>query len=107
VVGSEGFDTPADLVERQVVELRVDQQRLVPLTVEQRGGVTVLERQVRLAAPEVDAAVERPVRVDEREPHDALLATATAGAVPDSLNQDASACTPSRTDVRGRQPVSC
>ena len=50
-------------------EVRVDEQRLVASAFEQRLGVRELERQVRLAAAEIDAAIIVPGRVDERDPH--------------------------------------
>ena len=40
-----------------------------PAAAEQRLGIAVFERQMRLAAAEIDAALERPGRVDQRDPH--------------------------------------
>ena len=93
----------------QVVKVRVDEQDVVPRPLEQGPGVTVFERQVRLAAAEVDAAVERPSRVDERELHGATRppTTSRAPAVSCCINHASSRPTPFLTDVFGRQPVTC
>ena len=86
----------------------VDEQDVVPLALEQRACVAVLERQVRFAASEIDAALERPPRIDQRVLHDAALAPTTSGTtVPDSINHDASRERPSPIAVRARQPVAC
>ena len=64
---------------RQVVELRVDDQGFVPVALEQRLRVAVFERQVRLAAAEIDAALEAPVRIDESVLHDASVPAMVPG----------------------------
>src|ERR671912_396746 len=71
MVGSEVGDARTKGVGRHVVKLRVGEQHLVPLALEQRARIPELQWEVRFAAAEVDTAAERPVRVDERELHDA------------------------------------
>src|SRR5689334_10548808 len=89
------------------MELRVHQQHIVARRGQQRAGIPEFERQMRLAAAEVDAAVERPRRIDESELHEATRSPTTSlpAAVPTSSSHAASLPTPSLTVVRGRHPV--
>ena len=79
-VGRERAHPLAHIVERQAVELRVDDIDFVAGGFEQRLRVAVLQRQVRLAAAEVDAAVEAPGRINERIPHGSLRSRPSAAA---------------------------
>src|SRR4051794_38095943 len=89
------------------MQLRIDHQHIVTGGREQRTGVAIFERKMRLPAPEIDAAVERPGRVDEGKLHEATRSPTTprAAAVPNCSSQAVSRPTPSITLVRGRQPV--
>ena len=51
----------------------VEQQTLVPFGLEQRPAVAEFERQMRLAAAEVDAVLERPGGIDQRDLHDTAI----------------------------------
>src|SRR5215207_1469165 len=72
-VWSKGFDPPPDICYRDVVQLRVEEKNVVTVLLEQRLRIAELERQMRLAAPEIDASFECPVGIDQCELHDAAL----------------------------------
>ena len=89
-----------------------------PARHQHRPGVAELQRQVRLAAAEVDAALEAPARVDQGDPHRPALPAANTGtalsasrpgATPVGPNRLSSHCTsrptPASTPTLGRQPV--
>ena len=77
-----------------------------PSRFEQRPAPAQLQRQMRLAAAEIDAAVEAPVRVDQRHPH-----AGTSRRQRRALrrrcrhSQCASRARPSSKPMRARQPV--
>ena len=82
--------------------------RFVSVALEQRLRVAVLEREMRLAATEVDAAVERPRRIDEGELHRASAPPVRARpgqAWTTSCRESQSKrfATPSPSPVRGLQ----
>src|SRR5437868_1870683 len=56
----EGPDLRLNLTRIKTVDLTVDDQHLVPGGLQQRFRVTILERQMRVAAAEVDTAFESP-----------------------------------------------
>src|SRR3954454_515249 len=89
------------------MELAVDDQHIVSGRRQQRPGVSVLERQMRLAAAKINAAVEGPRRVDQRKLHEATRfpTTSRAAAVPNFSSHAVNRPTPSMTVVRGRHPV--
>ncbi len=62
-----------NFLERQIVELGVYNLDIVSGLFKQRAGIAEFQWKMRFAAPEVDAAVEVPKRVNEREPHGGLL----------------------------------
>ena len=68
-LGAEGTKLGAHLIQAQIHEVGVDQQDLMTAGFEQCLGIAVLQRQVRIAAAEIDAAFEGPARVDQRHPH--------------------------------------
>ena len=68
-VGLEVMNAPPDLGRGKVRELTVDEQDLVAGLFQEVFGISVLERKVRLAAAEIDAAIERPIRIDKCESH--------------------------------------
>jgi len=79
-VGAELHQARANGAEIELLQLGVDQANLVSGTLEERLGVAELERQVRLAATEVDALVEGPRRIDQSDLHDAFLSGACRDA---------------------------
>ena len=87
----------------QPLGVRVEDARLVPGLAEQRLGVAVFERQMRLAATEIDAAFERPGRIDERDPHCAACNAAASRRLTSS--QSYRSRMPSATPTWGRHPV--
>ena len=74
---------------------------------QQTIGICKLQGEVRLAAAEVDAAVERPGRVDQRDAHWRTASTAGVGSARPVHSQShcISLWTPSSTPTRGRHPV--
>lgn len=102
--GGEGRDAVGGGLGGQALEMRVHEQRLVAGGRQQRGGVAEFERQVRLAAAEIDAVAVVPGRVDQRDSHAAAPAI---GAAPSddaraAASQPARSATPSRQPVKGR-----
>ena len=87
------------------MQLRIHNQHVVAVAFEERTRVSVLERQMRFPATEVDATVERPPRIDEGKPHDATRPPTTSGAPAPVISHLVSRSTPSRTGVRGLQPT--
>ncbi len=57
-VGSEAGYPTSQFRQVQPLGVRVENSRLVPRLAEQRPGIAVFERQMRLAATEIDAALE-------------------------------------------------
>ena len=91
-----------------VEQMPVEHQHVVTGSLERRLGVGQFERQMRLTAAEIDAAVESPARVDQR---DLMRARAASGACrrarrpPASpVTQAARSAIPSRQPTRARQP---
>ena len=74
---------------------------------QQRARIAVLERKVRLAAAEVNAAVEGPRRVDEGKSHEATFPVASSRVMVGiaSASQLASRLIPDWTGIRGDQPT--
>ena len=68
-LGAEGAKLGTHLIQAQLQEVGVDQQDLVTAGFEQCLRIAVLQRQVRIATAEIDAALKGPVRVDQRHPH--------------------------------------
>jgi hypothetical protein len=89
----------------QAAELSVEDLRVVARLPQERLGITVFERQVRLPAPEVDTAAERPRRVHERELHDARMTGTDAGTFRRAVSHWWSARRPLATLTDGAQPV--
>ena len=73
-----GGDLAGQFRQAQRLGVCVEEARLVPGRAEQRPGIPVFERQMRLAAAEIDAALERPGRVDERDSHCAACSAASS-----------------------------
>ena len=57
-----------------VADMAVDQQAFVPRRLQQGPAIAEFQREMRLAAAEVDGRVERPARVDEGDFHSAASA---------------------------------
>ena len=79
-----------------------------PAALEQRPRIAVFERQMRLAAAEIDAALERPGRVDQRDPH-ARSSLRRLQRRRAALADEQPVVQPSNafaTPTRGRHPVS-
>src|SRR5689334_19852828 len=51
----------------EAIQLTVDNQDFMSRSLQQRLGITVFERQMRIAATEIDAARKRPRRVHQRK----------------------------------------
>ena len=60
-----------------VVQMAVQQQRLVARCVQQGLCIAKFQRQMRLPAAEIDAVLEAPGRIDQGDPH---AEAASAGA---------------------------
>ena len=69
---------PGDFGEAQLIQLAVDDLNSMSSLFEQRFRITVLQRQMWFAAAEVDAAIEGPGRINEREQHSDLPSRALA-----------------------------
>ena len=67
--GREARNPLGKSLHREAVERAVQHQHLVAIGLEQAAAIADLERQMRLAAAEVDAAGKAPGRVEERYPH--------------------------------------
>jgi hypothetical protein len=72
-IGFESANSRPNVVDRQILELSIYSLDCVARPFKQRAGIAELKRKMRLAATEVDTAVEIPTRVNEREPHGGLL----------------------------------
>ena len=86
--------------QRRVVQSHqgaVDEEALMPLRLEQAAAIAELERQVRLAATEVDAVIERPRGIEKRDLHTASRTAVATTRSPAS--QSASRATPSRQPI--------
>src|ERR1700728_2911318 len=62
------------------IELAVEDGCLMPILLEQCFGVAELQRQMRLAAAEVNAPFEAPIRIDKRETHSGCHTTSPRDA---------------------------
>src|SRR5437764_2350423 len=83
--------------------MAIQNARFVTRRFQQDLGAPVLQRQMRLAAAEIDAVAERPWRIDEREPH----ATASCRAsllTEDSINQSRRRFRPDATPTSACHP---
>ena len=67
-IGPEGFELRDNIGDREAEHVGVEQQCLVPGTVQQLLRNSELERKMRRPAPEIDAAVILPIRIDQRDP---------------------------------------
>src|SRR5437870_3445786 len=68
-IGLKAANRAVDPILGQVVELAIDDAGFMSTGVEQSFQITVFERQMRLAASEVNAPVETPVGIDQRNLH--------------------------------------
>jgi hypothetical protein len=71
-IGTELLHARAHITQRQLFELRIHDLNFVPRLFQQRLRKPVLNWQVRFTAPEVNASVEIPRRVNEGVPHVSL-----------------------------------
>ncbi len=68
-VRAEGRDVARQLIDGLAAEMAVQEQNLVAVRRQQGLGIAQLERQMRLAAAEIDAAGEAPGRIDQGNFH--------------------------------------
>src|SRR5690349_21257690 len=89
--------------------MAVGHQHLVAGRLEHGGGVAELERQMRVAAAEIDAALIVPGGIDERDPHARTLLFCRVRSSRGSANswaiQPARSRRPSRHGIEARQPT--
>src|SRR5512132_1572839 len=87
--------------------MTIEHPRFVARLAQQPLRIGEFQRQMRLAAAEIDAAVERPGRIDQRDAH--AQASSLADATPlrpvESPNHFTGPCGPSCSRARGRRPA--
>src|SRR3954466_11534484 len=102
-VGTEAGHLRRQFRQFQLPGVRVEEARFVPGLAEQRLRVAIFERQMRLAETKINAAFERPGRIDERDLHCAACNAAASRRLMSSHSYRSR--TPSATPTWGCHPV--